>query len=275
MGMLNYGVHHVQKSRIFQHTKVQTKSPKFESKFHMKQAFFQGLAASNFRDNRSYAAVVAGPSTLHSVLGSDDRKASGLFPRDVLASNKQYTKAVTNHKLPMCNVDRHIKVLDTVAVKHVLPTKPSHKRTVGQEHIHTLGQVLQVHNRFTVLQTDTQTQDTDSTRNDHWDSSLQNSQVLKQVHQYVDMDVGNSERASTSRYFQHSSHYSSHNVIQNSREHLGNKLGCLPLSPIMLYNGKPRHHLVIPGVLQAHRLIKESGVPNFWGLRIPVKTQFL
>ena len=42
---------------------------------------------------------------------------------------------------------------------------------------------------------------------------------------------------------------------------------------MLLYNGKPRHHPVIPDVLQVHRLIKESGVPNFWGLRIPVKTQ--
>ena len=87
--------------------------------------------------------------------------------------------------MTMCNVDRHIKVSDAVVAKYVLPTR---------SYTHTLGQVLPVQNRFMVLQTDTQTQDTDSTRDDHWNNSLQNSQLLKQVRQSVNMDVGISER---------------------------------------------------------------------------------
>ena len=183
--MLNHGIHHVQKSRIFHSTKMQTKSPKFESRFYMKQVFCQGLAASSFRDHRSYTAVVANTSTPHSVLGSDDRKISGLFLRNALTVNKQYRKPVTKHKVTMCNVDRHIKVLDTVVDKYVLPTRPFHKRTVGQEHVHTLGQVLPLRNRFTVLQTDTQTPDTDSIGDDYCDRFLHISLlVLKQTHQY-------------------------------------------------------------------------------------------
>ena len=135
--------------------------------------FCQGLAASNFRDNISYA-VVANASTPHSVLGSDDRKVSGLFLRNVPTVNKQYRKPVTKHKVTMCNVDR----LDTVVDKHVLPTRPFHKRTVGQEHVHTLGQVLPLRNRFTVLQTDTQTQDTDSIGDDYCDGFLHISLVF-------------------------------------------------------------------------------------------------
>ena len=105
----------------------------------MKQVFCQGLAAFNFRDNRSYAAVVVGPSIPHSGFGSDDRNVSGLFPKNVLPFKKRYTKLITNHKVTMCNVDRHIEVLDTVAAKHVVRTRSFHKRTVAQEPVHTLG----------------------------------------------------------------------------------------------------------------------------------------
>ena len=88
--------------------------------------FCLGLAASNFRDNWSYAAVVANASTPHSVLGSNDRKVSGLFLRNVLTAKRWDRKPITKHKVTMRNVGRHIKVLDTVDDKQVLPTRPFH-----------------------------------------------------------------------------------------------------------------------------------------------------
>ena len=69
--------------------------------------------------------------------------------------------------------------------------KSCHKRTVGQEHSDVLGQVHPVHNRFVVLQTDTQTQDLDSIGEACSDnSSLQNSQLSKHIHQSISMDTG-------------------------------------------------------------------------------------
>ena len=61
--------------------------------------------------------------------------------------------------------------------------------------------------------------------------------------------------------------------MQESREQLGRKFCCHPLSPILLYNGNPSHRLNVSDMLQAHRLIRQSGLPNFLGLKIPVKTQ--
>ena len=150
----------------------------------------------------------------------------------------------------MCNVDRNTSVSDTVIAKHVLPTKSFHKRTVGQGNTNTCGQVFPVYSRFMVLNTDSRTQDKDSTMDDHCGDSSQNSQVSMQIHQLLDMDIVNSAKASTSRYFHHSSCYSSHNIMQESREQLGSKSGFLPLSPIFLYNGNPSHRSSITDVLQ-------------------------
>ena len=171
----------------------------------------------------------------------------------------------------MCNDDRNINAVSTGTGKHVLYTKSFHKRTVGQGHTDTYGQVLPVHNRFMALCSDFRTQDTNSSR-DKVVHSHQSTQTPKLACQ-SNADTANVTKASTSRYFQHSSCYSSHNITNESREQLGSKFGCLPLSPILLYNGDPKHRSEVLDVLQAHRLIRESGVPNFWGLRIPVKTQ--
>ena len=53
----------------------------------------------------------------------------------------------------------------------------------------------------------------------------------------------------------------------------GVEFGCVPLSPITLFSGDPTYWERIPDIITAHKLIRQSGVPNFLGLRIPVSTQ--
>ena len=53
---------------------------------------------------------------------------------------------------------------------------------------------------------------------------------------------------------------------------VGTKIGCIPLTPIYVYNGGPKTWDPVPDVLTAQRLVRDTGIPNFGGLRIPVKT---
>ena len=56
------------------------------------------------------------------------------------------------------------------------------------------------------------------------------------------------------------------------KEQIGTKFGCVPLAPIHVYRGPIRHWDCTPDILTAHKLIRQSGLPNFLGLRIPVST---
>ena len=49
--------------------------------------------------------------------------------------------------------------------------------------------------------------------------------------------------------------------------------GCLPLSTIKLFTGEPTYSDKIPDIIHTHRLVRESGVSNFLGLKIPIPTQ--
>ena len=53
---------------------------------------------------------------------------------------------------------------------------------------------------------------------------------------------------------------------------IGTKFGCIPLAPIYMYRGPVQHWEQTLDVLAAHRLIRNTGIPNFLGLRIPVQT---
>ena len=57
-----------------------------------------------------------------------------------------------------------------------------------------------------------------------------------------------------------------------SMQQLGSNFGCIPLAPILLYQGTHRVWQNISEVLQAHGMIRDSGIPNFSGLCIPVNT---
>ena len=236
----------------------------------MKHVFCWGLAVSSLRDDRSYATVAAARISPDRCTGSDDRKVLGLLPLKAVSSDKCLRKPVKYHKVTMCNDDRSITAVSTGTGKQALGKRSFHKRTVGKGHADTSDRVLSVHNKFSPLCPDTP-HDVESTE-DKVVASFQNIQTTDLVcPNYT--DTANVTKASTSRYFGHSSCYSSRDIIHTSREQLGNKFGCFPLSPVLLYNGNPRHRSEILDVSQVHRLIRQSGVPNFLGLRIPVKTQ--
>ena len=57
-----------------------------------------------------------------------------------------------------------------------------------------------------------------------------------------------------------------------STKQLGSSFGCIPLTPMLLYQGSHKAWQEVPGILQAHRMIRDSGLPNFLGLRIPGTT---
>ena len=59
---------------------------------------------------------------------------------------------------------------------------------------------------------------------------------------------------------------------QKCKDQIGTKFGCVPLAPIYVYKGPTTYWHDIPDILTAHKLIGQSGLPNFWGLRIPVRT---
>ena len=41
--------------------------------------------------------------------------------------------------------------------------------------------------------------------------------------------------------------------------------GCIPLNPISIYQGPTKVWHSIPSVLQAHKMIRDTGIPNFGG----------
>ena len=270
MGMLGTAAHHVQKTKFFYSSKFYRSVPYFQSKGHMKRVFCRGLAVSSLRDDRSNATVAAAGVSPGSCTGSDNRKILALLPLKAVSSDKCLRKPVKYHKVTMCNDDRSITAVSTGTGKQALCKRSFHKRTVGKGHADTSDRVLLVHNKFSPLCPDTPP-NAEST-GDKVVPSFQNIQTTDLVCP-IYTDTANVTKASTSRYFGHSSCYSYRDIIHMSHEQLGNKFGCFPLSPVLLYNGNPRHRSEVSDVLQAHRHIRQSGVPNFLGLRIPVKTQ--
>ena len=53
----------------------------------------------------------------------------------------------------------------------------------------------------------------------------------------------------------------------------GVRYGAVHPSLIKFFTGEPTYWENIPDIIQAHCLIRQSGLPNFLGLRIPVYTQ--
>ena len=93
MGMLSTSVHYVQRTKIFYNSKLQTSAQDFQSRLHMKHVVCQGFAASNIRDHRSYAAVVAAGTSSGSSMGSDERKVLGLLPLKAFSTDVPPNKA--------------------------------------------------------------------------------------------------------------------------------------------------------------------------------------
>ena len=56
-----------------------------------------------------------------------------------------------------------------------------------------------------------------------------------------------------------------HLITTKSLSQLGGHFGCIPLMEFRLYTGHPVTWHSVPDNIQAHNLIRFSGVPNFWG----------
>ena len=61
-------------------------------------------------------------------------------------------------------------------------------------------------------------------------------------------------------------------IQEKCRQQIGEQFGCIPLDTFVTYKGPDVHWEVIPDTLEAHKFIRESGIPNFLGMKIPVKT---
>ena len=62
-------------------------------------------------------------------------------------------------------------------------------------------------------------------------------------------------------------------VVLKAKQQLGTAFRCLLLPGITLFNADPIYYERIPDIIQAHRLVRQSGMPNLLGLRIPIQTQ--
>ena len=52
-------------------------------------------------------------------------------------------------------------------------------------------------------------------------------------------------------------------VVEKAREQLENAFCCLALSTIKLCMDKPTYYEQIPDIIHTHRLVRQSGIPNF------------
>ena len=48
------------------------------------------------------------------------------------------------------------------------------------------------------------------------------------------------------------------------------ELGFIPLTDLKLYQGPEKRWTVVPDLIQAHEMVRSSGMPNFLSCRIPV-----
>ena len=51
--------------------------------------------------------------------------------------------------------------------------------------------------------------------------------------------------------------------FQKCKAQIGTEFGCIPLAPIYVYQGPEQYWEQIPYVLNVHRLIRGTGIPNF------------
>ena len=56
-------------------------------------------------------------------------------------------------------------------------------------------------------------------------------------------------------------------IVKKAKKQIGTAFGCLPLSTIKLFVGEPTYYDKIPDIIQTHRLVRQSGVPNFFSFK--------
>ena len=71
-------------------------------------------------------------------------------------------------------------------------------------------------------------------------------------------------------------HLNTNNSVDYKRciQQNGRNFGFLPLNDLMVYTGKEVTWDDVPNIIEAHKIIRNSAMPNFMGARIPVRGQF-
>ena len=217
------------------------------SKQEVKYQFLKGMAFANNTDTRSYAQVAA--SNLH-VQGT---RHMGSNSNDNDISNRSHEGSagvVFSQVLTQKAVAQNIN-------------KPPCVQSIVPQLFEPAG--IPIWNRFKVLE------------------SL-NSDSVEVVEDCANNSLpvtspGFKRTSGKSRFFGHSVlnkqdvPFHDTEVFTNLCEQIGTKLGCIPSNHIALFDGTPTYWEKIPDIIQAHKLIRDSGLPNFLGLRIPVGTR--
>ena len=60
---------------------------------------------------------------------------------------------------------------------------------------------------------------------------------------------------------------------QDCVQQSGILFGFVPLTPLKLYHGPTVHWSTIPDIVQAHKIVAATGLPNFMAARLPVQSQ--
>ena len=270
------GSSHVHKARTILNSQYSHKdvwSLSGWSKSQIKQRFESAMAVLKLRDHRTYAqALLSKQQTTH-------KRATGRITEhhtthkgdpnalNQLMVNTDFNTSEVKESSIYVNKQDHQKVSWVCTVNNardisgMMASNPqaTHRQVKQCEPV-------AISNRFQVLDSIQEVQPItsgeDSSHNGH--SSTSDSYLHEDftAHQKVlqpDPDTNIVDYTSVPEY-------------KKCKEQIGTKFGCVPLAPIYVYKGPTVNWDYIPDVLTAHKLIRQSNLPNFLGLRIPVRT---
>ena len=222
------------------------------SKQEVKYQFLKGMAFASKTDDRSYAQVAASNLRIQATRHMGSNSSANIISN---RSDEGSVGVVFS------------KVLTQKPVVHNINKPAARKSPYVQGVVPQLAEPtdIPVYNRFKVLE----------------NLNSDSVQVVKDcTNNPLPVNSPGFKRTSRkSRFFGHSvlnkQHVPFHDteVFQNLCEQIGTKFGCIPSNHIALFDGTPTYWEKIPDIIHAHRLIRDSGLPNFLGLRIPVGTR--
>ena len=252
------GKGHVQTSRVFFNSEFkrgQVNRMLNVSKGEVKHQFLKGLAFANKVDGRSYAQVTGGRTAWQA-----DRE---------VGSNPVHIRPIVMHeKKKRLSIASTNMSVNTVSLSKRYDRNNWETRVFKHTHDKVLqGENIELKNRFQVLSS------LDQVPVQFEDNALSGTST-------VYTKIFPNPAAVKSRFFVHSTvsdddHPMANESVAHKKccEQIGSKFGCIPLSEIASFNGTPMYWKEVPNIIQAHKLIRNSGLPNFLGLRIPVATR--
>ena len=197
------------------------------------------MAFENKIDGRSFAQVLGTKQRLGHMGSNNTCKRKILHHKN--SAGIVFSNPLSDDALPRIPKTDDAKI--TVSVRTALPVSC---QDAG----------VPVYNRFQVLQSSHAS--SEEVVEDHFQENI--STVLT---------VDSKQSLRKSRFFGHSVGTETNNSFHNSEvfqkccEQIGTKFGCIPASEIALFDGTPTYWEKIPDIIQAHRLVRDSGLPNF------------